>query len=57
MRTLFARIIVVFARLVTLPFFGPIRRADALQRAGTRLLEITATEVNTKEGRLFLCRI
>ena len=53
MRTLFARIIVVFARLATFPFFGPIRRADALQRAGTRLLEGTATEVDTKEGRLF----
>ena len=53
MRNLFARIIVEFARFITFPFLRPTRRADALMRAASRLIEGGKIEVNTKNGRMF----
>lgn len=53
MRNFFARIIIEFARLVTFPFLGPARRADALMRAASTLIEGNKSEVNTQSGHLF----
>ncbi len=53
MRNFLARIIVEFSHLITLPFLGPARRADALMRAGSTLVEGGKSEVSTKSGRLF----
>ena len=55
MRKLFARIIVVFADLVTFPFFSSVRRADALMRAGSMLVERSSAEAVTDRGRVSFC--
>ena len=54
MRTLFARIIVAIARVLTLPFFGSARRADVFFRATDMLIENLGVEMHTDVGCLLL---
>lgn len=55
MRKLFARLIVAFAHLVTFPFFGPVRRADARIRADSMLVNASRADVATDMGRVSFC--